>query len=113
MPKIEYGEICPAAEALNVVAGKWKMPIIARLFREKKRFGDLKDSMDGISAKALAAALRELESDGIIERQVTHDMPVRIEYTLTDIGREMKPLLMEMNSWGKKYLTQHENKEKS
>ena len=111
MPRIEYGETCPATMALNAVSGKWKMPIIARLLRGRKRFSELKDDLEGVSAKVLTKTLRELEEDGIVERHVASVMPVRIEYGLSDIGRQLKPVLLEMKTWGESYMAMSDNKE--
>lgn len=109
MTKIDYGVVCPGTTALNAVAGKWKMPVVSRLFRGRKRFGELKSDLDGISSKALANTLRELETDGIVERCVVDTRPVTIEYGLTDIGYQMKPMLLEMVSWGERYLEEKDN----
>ena len=112
MPRIEYGERCAATTALNAVSGKWKLPVVARLLKNKKRFGELKNDLDGISSKTLAKTLRELEEDGIVERRVTDSMPVTIDYGLTDIGYQLKPMLLEMVRWGERYLSENENKER-
>ena len=111
MPRIEYGEMCPATIAFNAVAGKWKLPVVARLFKGSKRFSELKEDLEGISSKVLTGTLRELEEDGIVERRVVSTMPVRVEYGLSDIGYQLKPVLLEMKSWGEIFMATYGNNE--
>lgn len=111
MSRIEYREMCPATMALNAVAGKWKLPVVARLFKGSKRFSELKEDLEGISSKVLTKTLRELEEDGIVERYVVNTMPVRIEYGLSDMGYQLKPVLLEMKSWGENFVTKCKQRE--
>lgn len=111
MSRNEYGEICPAAMALNAISGKWKLPVVARLLSHQRRFSELKEELEGISSKVLSKALKELEEDGIVERQVFGEMPVRIEYGLTEIGRQLKPVLLDMKAWGERYLAANADNE--
>lgn len=111
MPRMEYREICPATLALNAIAGKWKLPAVALLFKGSMRFSELKENLEGISAKVLTRTLRELEKDGIIDRRVVSTMPVKIEYALSDIGYQLKPVLLEMRSWGESFVAMCEERE--
>jgi DNA-binding HxlR family transcriptional regulator len=100
---------CPVECALKAIGGRWKVLILRELFLGTKRFGELHRALHGITQKMLTQQLRELEQDGIISRYVYQQVPPKVEYSLTDIGQTLKPILDSMHSWGLKYLEQTEN----
>ena len=85
---------------MNVISGKWKLPIIAALFQEKNRFKDLLENIEKITPRMLSKELKELEINGIIQRNVTHQMPVIIEYKLTGSGKKIIEVIDAMIDWG-------------
>ncbi len=87
-------------DALNVVNGKWKLPIIAAMFYGKVRFKDLQQSIEKITPRMLSKELKELEINGMIERQVYNQTPVLIEYRLTETGKKIIDVIDAMISWG-------------
>lgn len=87
-------------DTLNVVSGKWKLPIIASLFDGRKRFKELEDSIDKITPRMLSKELKELELNGILNRIVHSTTPVLIEYELTDSGKNLKTVIDSMVKWG-------------
>lgn len=93
--------------ALSVIGGKWKPIIIARLDKSSKRFGQLDASIIGISRKVLTTQLKELVDDKLISRTSFDEIPPRVEYTLTDKGRELIPIFKEIGKWGK-YLVEEQ-----
>ncbi len=94
-------EICPVTKAIGIIGGKWKIIIICRLYEGKKRFGELKRSIPGITSKMLAQQLRELEQDRMIDRKAYSQVPPKVEYTLTAKGFTVKPIVMALYEWGK------------
>ena len=91
---------CPVTTTLSVIGGKWK-PIILFIIRdEKKRFGEIKKLIPAITQKMLTQQLRELEQDTIINRKVYPVVPPKVEYSLTDYGRTLVPILDAMAAWG-------------
>ena len=91
---------CPLTAALAAIGGKWKMIIIYWLAESPKHFAGLKKEMSSISQKVLTQQLRELESDGIINRKPTGPIPAPVEYSLTDYGRSVLPLVEGARVWG-------------
>ena len=95
---------CPVATTVRLIGNKWKLLIIRNLiFNEKQRFTDFVKTIPGISKKVLTDDLRALENDGIIEREVFAEVPPRVEYTLSGIGKSLKPILYAMSEWGTEY----------
>lgn len=84
---------------LQVLGGKWKLHILSILYFGKKRFKELEREIDGISAKMLIKELKDLEAAGIISRQTFDTVPITVEYSLTEDGLTMKPVLDQMNQW--------------
>ena len=103
---------CSVEVTLKVIGGKYK-PILLYLLDEWKvlRFGELRRLVPQASKKMLTQQLRELESDGLIDRKVFHQVPPKVEYSLSRRGRSLEPILTAMGAWGKKYATIYENKE--
>ena len=87
-------------DTLEVIQGKWRIPIIISLQYGKKRFGEIQKDILDISPKMLSQELKALEMNKIIVRTVYDSMPVTVEYALTPLGRSMKPLLQEVLKWG-------------
>ena len=94
---------CPVELTLLLISNKWKILIIRDLLEGTKRFSELKKSITNISQKVLTSNLREMEEDELLTRKVYLEVPPRVEYTLTDIGYSLKPLLDDMDKWGTWY----------
>ena len=94
---------CPVETTLTLISNKWKVLILRDLMPGTKRFGELKKSLGNVSQKVLTAQLREMEDSGPLTRTVYPEVPPRVEYTLTDLGRSLKPILDAMQSWGEAY----------
>ncbi|GAA4195694.1 helix-turn-helix domain-containing protein [Pedobacter jeongneungensis] len=96
-------DTCGMSSSLAVIGGRWKPAILCRLSYGTMRYGELKKDIEGISERMLVAQLRELEKDQIITRMVFPEVPPRVEYQLTDLGRTMKTMLNTMSDWGNMY----------
>ncbi|WP_259065185.1 winged helix-turn-helix transcriptional regulator [Mucilaginibacter sp. X4EP1] len=94
---------CGMAFSLAVIGGRWKPAILCRLSYGTMRYGELKKDIEGISERMLVAQLREMEKDQIIIRSVFPEVPPRVEYSLTELGYTMKPMLDAMSDWGNRY----------
>ena len=94
---------CPVELTLLLISNKWKILIIRDLLEGTKRFSELKKSITNISQKVLTSNLREMEENELLTRKVYPEVPPRVEYTLTDIGYSLKPLLNDMDKWGTWY----------
>ncbi|RXK12688.1 transcriptional regulator [Halarcobacter mediterraneus] len=93
-------EKCPVETALDILAGKWKILILWYLRRETLRFSELQRMLPKVTQKMLVQKLRELEKDGIIHREVYPIVPPKVEYSLTEYGETLKPILKQMYLWG-------------
>ena len=94
---------CPVETTLTLISDKWKVLILRDLMPEAKRFGELKKSIGTVSQKVLTAQLREMEQSGLLTRTVYPEVPPRVEYALTGLGRSLKPILDAMQNWGEAY----------
>ena len=94
---------CPLETTLTLISDKWKVLILRDLLPGTRRFGELKKSVGGVSQKVLTAQLREMEAGGLLVRTVYPEVPPRVEYTLTELGRSLKPVLDAMQAWGEAY----------
>lgn len=94
---------CPVEVTLLLLSNKWTILILRDLFTGTKRFGELKKSLNGVNQKVLTANLRSLEEKGIIERKVFPEVPPRVEYRLTDLGKTLDPIIKSMHDWGEFY----------
>ncbi len=94
---------CPVEITLSLMADKWKFLIIRDLLTGTKRFGELQRSIGGVSQKVLTNNLRQMESSGLINRKIYAEVPPRVEYSLTDLGKSLKPILDSMVNWGEYY----------
>jgi DNA-binding HxlR family transcriptional regulator len=96
---------CPVEDALKVIGGRWKVLILRELFLGTRRFGQLHRSLHGITQKMLTQQLRELERDGLVDRLVYMQVPPKVEYSLTPLGKTLEPVLNSLHDWSVKYLT--------
>ena len=94
---------CPVEMTLQLIGDKWKILILRDLLTGTKRFGQLKKSVTGITQKVLTSNLRAMEDAGLLTREVFAEVPPRVEYTLTDTGYRLMPILDSMYSWGENY----------
>ena len=94
---------CPVETTLTLIGDKWKVLILRDLLPGTKRFGELKKSIGSVSQKVLTAQLRDMEESGLINRKVYAEVPPRVEYSLTDLGQSLKPILDAMWNWGEGY----------
>ena len=94
---------CPVETTLMLISDRWKVLIIRDLLGGTKRVGELKKSIGNISQKVLTANLRSMEESGLLNRKVYAEVPPRVEYTLTDTGYSLKPVLDAMVAWGTEY----------
>jgi DNA-binding HxlR family transcriptional regulator len=99
----KQSELCPVETTARIVGGRWKAAVLEQLFDGQKRFSELKRSISGITQRSLALQLRELQSTGIVERTVYPDTPPRVVYSITSLGRSLRPLLDAMCHWGKSH----------
>lgn len=96
---------CPVETTLTLIGDKWKVLILRDLLPGTKRFGELKKSIGNVSQKVLTAQLRAMEDSGLLTRTVYAEVPPRVEYSLTELGRSLQPILDAMQSWGEGYKT--------
>ena len=94
---------CPVETTLTLIGDKWKVLILRDLMDGTKRFGELKKSIGGVTQKVLTAQLRQMEECGLLDRKVYAEVPPRVEYTLTELGYSLKPVLDAMSDWGSAY----------
>ena len=94
---------CPVEITLMLIGDKWKVLILRDLMDGTKRFGELKKSIGTVSQKVLTAQLRDMEEKGLLTRKVYAEVPPRVEYTLTETGYSVKPVLAAMADWGAEY----------
>lgn len=99
---------CPVETTLTLISNKWKVLILRDLLSGTKRFGELKKSIGNVSQKVLTAQLRQMEATGLLNRTVYPEVPPRVEYTLTELGYSLKPVLDAMWDWGENYKAQNE-----
>ncbi len=91
---------CPVETTLKIIGDKWKVLILRDLFTGTKRFSELKKSLSTVTQKMLTQQLREREKDGIISRKVYPVVPPKVEYSLTDLGKTLKPVIQSLSDWG-------------
>lgn len=94
---------CPVATTVQLIGNKWKLLIIRNLRTRPWRFNELQKNLDGISQKVLTDNLRAMEADGLITRTVYAEVPPRVEYSLSELGETMRPILDAMEEWGNSY----------
>ena len=94
---------CPVETTLMLIGDKWKVLILRELLEGTKRFGELKKAIGSVSQKVLTAQLRDMEAKGLLTRTVYAEVPPRVEYTLTETGYSLRPILDSMVTWGTDY----------
>ncbi len=95
---------CPVEATLEVIGGKWKGVILFHLLGETRRFNELKRLMPGVTIRMLTRQLRELEDAQIVARKIYAEVPPKVEYSLTEFGRTLEPILMSLRNWGLDFL---------
>lgn len=98
---------CPVETTLMLISDKWKVLVLRDLLTGTKRFGELKKSIGGVSQKVLTAQLQQMEESGLLIRTAYPEVPPRVEYTLTELGYSLKPILDAMWVWGEEYKAQN------
>jgi len=102
---LNYGCVCPVQATLSLIGGKWKWLVYRELYlHDVRRFGELKRGIPAVSAKVLAETLKEMEADGLICRTAFAEVPVRVEYRLTEAGRSLEKVFLAMVEWGTGFL---------
>jgi DNA-binding HxlR family transcriptional regulator len=99
-----YNKNCPTRIVLDRIADKWTVLIVGALEKEKKRFGELRREIGGISQKVLTQTLRGLERDGIVERKIYASVPPKVEYSLTPLGRTLVQILESIRGWSENHI---------
>ena len=94
---------CPVETTLTLIGDKWKVLILRDLLTGTKRFGELKKSVGNVSQKVLTSQLRDMEESGLVNRNVYAEVPPRVEYSLTELGKSLNPILDAMKCWGEDY----------
>ena len=100
--------VCPVATTVALIGSKWKLLIMRNLLSRPWRFNELKKDLEGISQKVLTDSLRSMEADGLLTRTVYPEVPPRVDYTLTELGYSLRPILEAMRVWGEEYKSAHE-----
>lgn len=114
MPDFEFNKKTyhnPVELALEIIGGKWKMPILWRLKAHAWRYGELKKDLKGITHKMLTEQLRELEEHGLVHRKVYAEVPPKVEYSLTPTGKSTIPVIETLRNWGSWYMKSLQEKE--
>lgn len=99
---------CPVETTLTLIGDKWKVLILRDLLPGTRRFGELRKSIGSVSQKVLTAQLRSMEESGLVHRQVYAEVPPRVEYSLTELGQSLRPILDAMSDWGRAYQQEQE-----
>ncbi|MEB3228813.1 MAG: winged helix-turn-helix transcriptional regulator [Synechocystis sp.] len=105
-PCFESDYICPIQHVVDLLGNKWSILVLRELFKATRRTGQLLDALPGCSTKTLTARLRELETQGIVKREVFAEIPPHVEYSLTDKGLEIQPVLIALHQLGSSWLDQ-------
>lgn len=108
MVKKEELPACPVATTVQLIGNKWKLLIMRNLRVRPWRFNELQKSLEGISQKVLTDSLRSMESDGIVTRTAYPEVPPRVEYALSELGKSMLPIINAMETWGIEYKKQQQ-----
>lgn len=98
---------CPVETTLLMISDKWKVLILRDLLDGTKRFSELRRSVGSVSQKVLTANLRQMERDGLVHREVFPEVPPRVEYSLTETGQTLQPVIEAMKNWGTQYKAAH------
>ncbi|WP_276356095.1 winged helix-turn-helix transcriptional regulator [Cohnella caldifontis] len=95
---------CPVEITVELIEGKWKTELLRHLLGGTKRFNELRRLMPEVTQRVMTNQLREMERDGLVERTVYAEIPPKVEYRLTELGRSLEPMLLEMLRWGEAYV---------
>ncbi|MCE1254280.1 MAG: helix-turn-helix transcriptional regulator [Anaerolineae bacterium] len=95
---------CPVEATLDIIGGKWKGVIVYHLLEGPRRYGELQRLVPTVTRRMLTLNLRELEDNGIVHREVFQQVPPKVEYSLTEYGHTLKPIILALRSWGIKYM---------
>jgi DNA-binding HxlR family transcriptional regulator len=98
---------CPVAVALSVIGGKWKLQVVYCLLSGTRRFGELRRLIPDATQQMLTTQLRELEQAGVLHREVYAQVPPKVEYSLTELGRSLEPIVVQIYTWGEWYCDQN------
>ena len=98
----QYG--CAVEATADIIGGKWKAVILYYLFEGTKRFNELRRLLPEVTPRMLTLQLRELEQDGIVHREIYKEVPPKVEYSLTEFGRSLGPIIVQMLDWGEQYM---------
>ena len=98
----DYG--CSVEAALDVIGGKWKGVVLFHLLEDTRRFGELQRLIPNITRRMLTRSLRQLESEGLVHREVYKQVPPKVEYSLTEYGRTLTPIIKGLRAWGDEYM---------
>ncbi len=102
--KISAFKNCPITKTSEVIGGKWTLPIIFSLMKETKRFKELERDIEGINTRMLVKELKQLEVNGIVLRKVYAEIPPKVEYSLTEKGKALRKVLVEMKNWADEFV---------
>lgn len=95
---------CPVEAALDIIGGKWKSIILFRVIERTRRFNELRRLIPNVTQRTLTNQLRELERDGLVKRTVYPEIPPRVEYSITDFGSTLKPVLSALTQWSEAHM---------
>ena len=95
---------CPVEAALDIIGGKWKSIILFRVLEETRRFNELRRLVPNLTQRMLTNQLRELEHDGLIARKVYAQVPPKVEYSITDLGKTLEPVLLALTQWAEQHM---------
>lgn len=109
--KSELLPTCPVATTVQLIGNKWKLLIMRNLLVRPWRFNELQKSIEGISQKVLTDNLRAMEQDGLVIRIAYPEVPPRVEYSLSELGESMRPIIKSLEVWGLEYLESHMKKD--
>lgn len=104
----ERRQRCPVTATVDVIGGKWKPLIVFYLLPETRRFGQLRRLMPEVTQQMLTLQLRELERDGVVHREIYRQVPPKVEYSLTPLGRSLEPIVALMTEWGQRYMAERD-----
>jgi len=95
---------CPVEATLDIIGGKWKSIILFRVLEETRRFNELRRLVPNLTQRMLTNQLRELEHDGLISRKVYAQVPPKVEYSITDLGKTLEPVLLALTQWAEQHM---------
>ena len=107
----EFLKDCNLTYATLLIGGRWKLPLLVRIEKGARRFSDFKKLLPNITERMLTLQLKEMERDGLITRSVYMEVPLRIEYNLTELGKDLIPICIDLKKWGDKHKLVHGHKQ--